>query len=210
MRELRLHDRVVFPQLNVISRAGARVHVEPKIMEVLLELAKYPGEVISKEHIIQSVWGGTYVCDDVVPNAVSSLRRALGDTAKTSLLIETIPKRGYRLIAGAPSRPTGEQNASTCHGPAAFSDDSRPQATRGLTESTGQYRDLNQSILRVRYLRQEETVVSLNSACAYCEEIIRQEPNCAPAHAELALSLFLLEKLGAVSREDNEQKVRRA
>jgi DNA-binding winged helix-turn-helix (wHTH) protein len=67
-------------------------------MELLLEFAKYPGEVISKEHIIQSVWGGAFVCEEVVPNAVSSLRRALGDKAKSPALIETIPNGAYRPV----------------------------------------------------------------------------------------------------------------
>jgi len=70
--------------------------------------------------------------------------------------------------------------------------------------------DLNRSTLRVRYLRHQETVPSLKSAAAYCREIIRQEPNCAAAYAELVLTLFLLEKLGAVSRECVEPTVRHA
>jgi tetratricopeptide (TPR) repeat protein len=70
--------------------------------------------------------------------------------------------------------------------------------------------DMRRAMLRPRYLRHEETVASLKSACAYCEEIIRQEPKCAGAHAELALALFLLEQLGAASRQDVEPKVRSA
>ena len=50
----------------------------------------------------------------------------------------------------------------------------------------------------------------LTTACSYCEEIIWQTPDCAVAYSELALSLFLLEKLGAVRREDCEPKVRAA
>jgi tetratricopeptide (TPR) repeat protein len=56
--------------------------------------------------------------------------------------------------------------------------------------------DMRRAMLRPRYLRHEETVASLKSACAYCEEIIRQEPKCAGAHAELALALFLFGKTG--------------
>jgi tetratricopeptide (TPR) repeat protein len=69
---------------------------------------------------------------------------------------------------------------------------------------------LHEAILRARYLRHEETVPSLETARAYCEEIVRQEPNCAAAYAELALTLFLLEKLGAERRETTEPKVRHA
>src|SRR5215472_11442371 len=98
MHGLRLQGRLVLPELNLIIRNGLSIHVEPKAMEVLLELAKQPGEVVSRPHIIQSVWNGVFVCDDVVTNAISILRRALGDETKSPSLILTIPKRGYRLI----------------------------------------------------------------------------------------------------------------
>jgi DNA-binding winged helix-turn-helix (wHTH) protein/Tfp pilus assembly protein PilF len=189
---LRLRGRLVVPELGLIARNGTAVHVEPKTMEVLLELARYPGEVVSKTQIIQSVWHGVFVCEDVVTNAISLLRRALADEAKSPSLIETIAKRGYRLMA-----PVVREAA----------EDALPEVPAVAGARLG---DLRLSLLRVRYLRHEETLESLNSACAYCEEIIRQEPNCAGAYAELVLALFLLEKLGAVEREDIEAKVRRA
>jgi DNA-binding winged helix-turn-helix (wHTH) protein len=96
---LRLQDRLVLPELNVIARGGISVHVEPKVMAVLLELAKRPGEVVSKAQLIHSVWGGVFVCEDVVTNALCLLRRALADDAKRPSLIQTIPKRGYRLLS---------------------------------------------------------------------------------------------------------------
>ena len=78
MRWLRLHERLVFPDLNVIATNGRRIHVEPKVMDVLLELAKHQGEVVSKAHLIQSVWGGVFVCEDVVTNAVSLIAQRSG------------------------------------------------------------------------------------------------------------------------------------
>jgi DNA-binding winged helix-turn-helix (wHTH) protein len=96
---LRLQDRLVLPELNVIATNGISVHVEPKVMAVLLELAKRPGEVVSKAELIKSVWAGVFVCEDVVTNALCLLRRALADDAKRPSLIQTIPKRGYRLLS---------------------------------------------------------------------------------------------------------------
>ena len=202
MQRLRLRNRLVFPELNVISTNSVRVHVEPKVMAVFLELAKYPGEVVSKAQLIEVVWGGAFVCEDVVANAVSLLRRALVDDAKDPSLIQTIPKHGYRLLA-----PVVQEPAEVSIPESTFGGNFNGCAVRDLD---AQRDDLAQSVLRVRYLRHEETVVSLNTASAYCEEIIRQEPNCAAAYAEFALTLFLLEKLGAVPREDIEAKVRTA
>jgi len=187
MQRFRLQGRVIFPELSLVAARGISVRLEPKAMELLLELAKYPREVVSKTHILQTVWAGVFVCEDVIANAVCALRKALGDETKSPSLIQTVPKRGYRLLSPV------EWVTSDI-----VSDPSAPP------------NDVNRYILRARHLRHEETVPSLNSACAYCEEIIRQEPNCAVAYAELALALLLLEKLGAVRRQDVEPKVRTA
>src|SRR5439155_764494 len=72
--------------------------VEPKIMEVLVCLAEHTGEVVPKEKLLQAVWPDTFVCDDVLKRSVSELRHVFGDDAHESRLIETIPKRGYRLV----------------------------------------------------------------------------------------------------------------
>src|SRR5215471_12843560 len=193
MRRLQLQDRVIFPELNLIARGDVRVHLEPKAMEVFLELAKHPGEVVGKKQLLETVWGGVHVCEEVVTNAVSLLRQALGDLAKTPCIIQTIPKRGYRLITSVRSESSVDQYARA-----------RSRETPALPPN------LRESILRARYLRHEETVPSLESARAYCEEIVRQEPNCAAAYAELALTLFLLEKLGVERRETIEPRVRHA
>src|ERR1700733_2473213 len=89
LRKLRLLDRVVYPELNVVVRGEASIRLEPKAMEVLLVLAACPGELISREQLLRSVWGGVFVCDDVVANAVSILRPTLGDRAQNSSLIQT-------------------------------------------------------------------------------------------------------------------------
>jgi len=187
MQGFRLDDRLIFPDLNIVVTKDGSVHVEPKVMQVLVELAKQPGELFSKAQILQSVWAGLFVCDDVVANAVSLLRRALGDEAKRPTMIQTIPKRGYRLLCAV-----------------------EPMNSGAAPPSVALENDLDRCLLRARHLRQEETELSLRSACEYSEEISRQEPNCAAAYAELALSLLSLLKLGAVGREDVEIKLRSA
>ncbi len=92
-------DRIVSPQLNTISRNGTTNRVEPKAMQVLTCLAAKPGEVISKENLIETVWAETHVTDDVLTGCISALRKAFDDNPKTPAFIQTIPKSGYRLIA---------------------------------------------------------------------------------------------------------------
>ena len=68
-------------------------------MEVLLCLAHRPGELVSKEELLQTVWPDTFVSDDVLIRSISELRRVFEDDAKEPRFIQTIHKRGYRLIA---------------------------------------------------------------------------------------------------------------
>jgi eukaryotic-like serine/threonine-protein kinase len=90
---------VVQPSLNSIVSNGTAKHLEPKMMEVLVCLAQKQGEVISKEQLIRAVWPDTFVTDDVLTRCVSELRRVFQDDAKEPKIIQTIPKRGYRLVA---------------------------------------------------------------------------------------------------------------
>lgn len=89
----------VEPGLNsVVGPAGA-VTLEPKVMEVLVVLARRQGETVSAEELIAEVWEGRVVVDAVVTRAISELRRALGDDPKNPRFIQTVARRGYRLIA---------------------------------------------------------------------------------------------------------------
>jgi DNA-binding winged helix-turn-helix (wHTH) protein/WD40 repeat protein len=89
----------VEPRLNLVRSGDRSVRLEPKVIDVLCCLAARPGEVLGKEEIIQEVWPDTFVTDDVLIRAVGHLRRALGDDAASPRYLETIPKRGYRLVA---------------------------------------------------------------------------------------------------------------
>jgi len=84
---------------NLLSRDGKDVRIEKRVMSVLIELAAAKNQVVSKDALINAVWNGAAVSDHSVANAISDLRRALGDDRRNPQFIETIPKRGYRLIA---------------------------------------------------------------------------------------------------------------
>jgi TolB-like protein/DNA-binding winged helix-turn-helix (wHTH) protein len=96
--DFRVGPWLVQPSLNTISQNGTSNRVEPKMMGVLVCLAEHTGEVVPKERLLQAVWPGTFVSDDVLKRSVSELRRVFDDDAHESRIIETIPKRGYRLV----------------------------------------------------------------------------------------------------------------
>jgi TolB-like protein len=88
----------VQPQLNSVASDHKTIRLEPKMMGVLVCLAQHSGEVVSKEQLVQEVWRDTFVTDDVLIRCVSELRKAFSDNASSPTVIETIPKRGYRLL----------------------------------------------------------------------------------------------------------------
>jgi TolB-like protein/DNA-binding winged helix-turn-helix (wHTH) protein/tetratricopeptide (TPR) repeat protein len=90
---------LVEPSLSIVSRNGTAVHLEPKVMEVLLCLAAHAGEVLPKEELLKAVWPDTFVTEDALKRCISELRRVFEDDAREPRVIETIPKRGYRLVA---------------------------------------------------------------------------------------------------------------
>jgi DNA-binding winged helix-turn-helix (wHTH) protein/TolB-like protein/Tfp pilus assembly protein PilF len=96
---LRIGEWRVDPATNRLSRGGETLHLEPKAMDVLLLLVRRAGEVISREELLATVWSGSVVGDDTLTQAVIKLRKALGDDTRSPSYIETIAKRGYRLIA---------------------------------------------------------------------------------------------------------------
>jgi Tol biopolymer transport system component/DNA-binding winged helix-turn-helix (wHTH) protein len=97
--DFRIADRLVRPSLNRVVAADQTFQVEPKIMGVLVLLAARPGQVVAKEEILASVWEGVFVTDDVLVRAIGELRRLFDDDAEAPRVIETIRKRGYRLVA---------------------------------------------------------------------------------------------------------------
>lgn len=97
--DFRLGGWLVQPSLNTLSRGDERVQIRPRLMDVLIFLAKHPGEVVSKDEIIAAVWARRFMAESVLTRSIAELRRSLGDSAVKPQFIETITKRGYRLVA---------------------------------------------------------------------------------------------------------------
>src|SRR6476659_6468307 len=97
--DLRVGDWLVQPSLGRISRNGQTVTVRAKVMDLLVFLATRPGLVVSKDDLLDGVWGTRDVSESALTRTVTELRQAFGDDVEAPHLLETIPKRGYRLIA---------------------------------------------------------------------------------------------------------------
>lgn len=91
----------VDPASGELSRPGVQRRLPPQPMDLLAYLAANPGRLVTKEELLSAIWQGAAVEEIALPRCVSEIRKALGDDAKDPKYIETIPKRGYRLVAAS-------------------------------------------------------------------------------------------------------------
>jgi Tol biopolymer transport system component/DNA-binding winged helix-turn-helix (wHTH) protein len=99
IRDFRFASWTARPGLNrLIDEGGDELPLEPRVMRVLVSLAQAGGRPVSRESLLQEVWGDVLVTEDSVTLAVSELRKVLGDDPRRPVYIETIRKVGYRLL----------------------------------------------------------------------------------------------------------------
>jgi TolB-like protein/DNA-binding winged helix-turn-helix (wHTH) protein/tetratricopeptide (TPR) repeat protein len=96
---LQIGDWLVDPRDDSLTRGAERVKIEPRTMRLLMRLAQSPGTVISQDELLESVWSGVVVGTASVYQSMSQLRKVLGDGDDPPRYIETVARKGYRLIA---------------------------------------------------------------------------------------------------------------
>ena len=89
----------ITPASNTIQRAEEQKQLEPKAMDVLLYLCQNQAEIVSSDALLTHCWANTETGDNPLHKTITQLRKALGDKASAPQYIETIRKRGYRVIA---------------------------------------------------------------------------------------------------------------
>ncbi|HBL29536.1 MAG TPA: hypothetical protein DD490_22100 [Acidobacteria bacterium] len=92
-------DWRVRPVLGQLERGDQAVSVEARSLQVLACLARHAPDVVSKERLIRQVWGEAFVSDEVLSHAIWELRKAFGDEARSPRYIQTLARKGYRLLA---------------------------------------------------------------------------------------------------------------
>jgi TolB-like protein/DNA-binding winged helix-turn-helix (wHTH) protein/Flp pilus assembly protein TadD len=96
---LQIGDWLVEPGSSRVTKDGQSIKLEPKVMDLLVYLAQRPRRVLAREELEQAIWAGTVVGYDALTSAIIKLRKAFGDDSHRPWLIETVAKKGYRLIA---------------------------------------------------------------------------------------------------------------
>lgn len=95
-----INDWVLCIDENKLYRQDREVSAEPRLINLLHFLAEHAGEVFGREELIQHVWDGAIVTDQVVTQSIFELRKLLRDGREENLsYVVTVPKRGYKLVA---------------------------------------------------------------------------------------------------------------
>lgn len=92
-------DVLVLPDKNEIRTPTNSSRVEHRLIQILQVLANAGGTAVSKQEIAEQVWAPKTMSDESLAQAISQLRKYLGDSAADSQIIQTIPKVGYSLVA---------------------------------------------------------------------------------------------------------------
>jgi adenylate cyclase len=81
-----------------LRRAGATVHIEPQVFDLLVHLIRNRNRIVGKDELIDAIWQGRIVSDASLSSRISAARRALGDSGNDQSFIRTVYKRGFRFL----------------------------------------------------------------------------------------------------------------
>lgn len=95
----RVADAIVDFDANRIERADRSIDLEPRVAEVLRYLIARPGELVTREKLLEDIWNTDNISDEVVTRCINLIRRSFDDSPREPRVLQTLTKRGYRLIA---------------------------------------------------------------------------------------------------------------
>jgi DNA-binding winged helix-turn-helix (wHTH) protein/tetratricopeptide (TPR) repeat protein len=122
-----------------VARRSVPLDLTPKLLDLLFCLLEHPGDLVTKEALLDAVWPGANVTENAMAQAISDLREALGDDAASPTYIKTISRRGYRFIAPVErieAAKTGPATPDTAAGPPGHAKDQRDAVTAGPAART--------------------------------------------------------------------------
>jgi len=96
--QFRFDDQLIDTERRELRRGGALVKLEPQVFDLLLYLVQNRDRVVSKDDLLEAVWGGRIVSESALSSRITAVRKAIGDEGRTQHLIRTLPRRGLRFI----------------------------------------------------------------------------------------------------------------
>lgn len=95
-----------------LRRDGATVRVEPQVFDLLALLVRQRHRVVSKNEILEAIWGDRFVSESALTSRVKALRRAIGDDGQAQRLVRTVHGRGYQFIGVVTERASAVASAA--------------------------------------------------------------------------------------------------
>ena len=91
-------DHVLDVARRELRRRGESVTLEPQVFDLLVHLIRNRHRVVSKDDLLDSVWGGRIVSESTLTSRINAARKAIGDSGEAQRLIRTLPRKGLRFI----------------------------------------------------------------------------------------------------------------
>lgn len=101
-----------------LTRRGAPVQIPPRAFDVLCVLAQAGGKLVTKDALLDAVWGHRHITESTLKTTIGQLRAALADRAEQPRYIETVPRRGFRFAAAVTLRTSSAAAPIAAHPPA--------------------------------------------------------------------------------------------
>lgn len=163
-----------------LTRDGTVLNLSPRLVEILAFLASRPGEIVTKDELLDRFWPDVNVTDNTLTRAIADIRKAMGDDAGAPAFLQTASRRGYRFIGAL-----APEQAATDAVP-------EPQPPHG-----GSAEDVFALWVKGRLALESLDVGRLESAMRAFERAVAELPRYAPAHAGLANAYLREPSLGS-------------
>jgi len=109
-------DCVLDPARRELTRASQAVSVGPQVFDLLLYLVQNREHVVSKDRMIETIWGGRIVSESTLTSHINAVRKAIGDSGESQRLIRTVPRKGFRFVGEVTESPSPEQLSTEAAG----------------------------------------------------------------------------------------------
>ena len=120
--QFHFYNHVLDVDLRELTRAGENVAVEPQVFDLLIYLVENRERVVSKDDLIEKIWGGRIVSESTLTSRINAARKAVGDSGKDQAVIRTIARKGFRFVGDVHIRGGTEASGDRSPPPAPASE----------------------------------------------------------------------------------------